>query len=70
MDLLLENFSWRALWTPELIVILLLFVCGYFLLVTKWRYRFQDAEPVKLRKKIYFTSGLLALYLAGAALFI
>jgi putative membrane protein len=43
----------------------------YFYVVTKCRNRFQDAQPVKLRQKIYFFLGLFALYLGwGSPLYV
>ncbi|MBU8908352.1 cytochrome c oxidase assembly factor CtaG [Desertibacillus haloalkaliphilus] len=63
MEQVFSNFSFRAIWTPELIVILLLVAGLYFALVEKWRHRFQDGAPVSAKQKVYFLLGLIALYI-------
>ncbi|KMK74763.1 cytochrome c oxidase assembly factor CtaG [Alkalihalobacillus pseudalcaliphilus] len=71
MDSLFTTFTWRALWTPELIVGLLIVAFLYGMLITKWRSRFKGAEPVPFRKKIYFALFMIALYLGwGSPLYI
>ncbi|MBP3949577.1 cytochrome c oxidase assembly factor CtaG [Bacillus suaedae] len=71
MEQLNENFGFRALWTPELLLGLIVVAVVYFLLITKWRNRFSGSTPVKNRQKIYFLFGLLALYLGwGSPLYI
>ncbi|MCL7748182.1 cytochrome c oxidase assembly factor CtaG [Halalkalibacter alkaliphilus] len=71
MNVLFENFGFRALWTPELLLGLLIIGILYFLLVTKWRDRFKGATPVRTRQKIYFVLALLALYIGwGSPLYI
>ncbi|MFV8827346.1 cytochrome c oxidase assembly factor CtaG [Alkalihalobacterium sp. APHAB7] len=68
---LFTNFGFRALWTPELIVILIFVGFLYFRLVGKWRNRFVGAEPVSTSQKTYFILGLFALYLGwGSPLYV
>ncbi|WP_347814339.1 cytochrome c oxidase assembly factor CtaG [Alkalihalobacillus sp. LMS39] len=69
IELLFSNFSFRALWTPELILILGVVGLLYLLLVEKWRHRFQDSTPVKVKQKIFFFLGLFALYLGWGSPF-
>ncbi|OLO40677.1 cytochrome c oxidase assembly factor CtaG [Alkalihalophilus pseudofirmus] len=71
MQQLFTNFGFRALWTPELIIILVIVGWLYFRLVGKWRDRFVGAEPVSGKQKTYFILGLIALYLGwGSPLYI
>ncbi|WP_017726888.1 cytochrome c oxidase assembly factor CtaG [Halalkalibacterium ligniniphilum] len=71
MDQLFNSFGFRPLWTPELLIMLVIIGFVYFMVVTKWRHRFAESTPVSLRKKIYFVLGLIALYLGwGSPLYI
>ncbi|WP_332689308.1 cytochrome c oxidase assembly factor CtaG [Halalkalibacter lacteus] len=71
MDVLIENFGFRALWTPELVIGLLFVLVLYFLFVTKWRHRIKDAAPVSVKQKVYFVLALLALYIGwGSPLYV
>ncbi|WP_096202194.1 cytochrome c oxidase assembly factor CtaG [Bacillus sp. FJAT-45350] len=71
MEQLLTSFGFRALWTPELIVILAIVGAVYFTLITKWRHLFKDSEPVRVRQKVYFVLALIALYIGwGSPLYI
>ncbi|MCK0472667.1 cytochrome c oxidase assembly factor CtaG [Halalkalibacter sp. APA_J-10(15)] len=71
MSLLFDTFGFRALWTPELIILLAIVGLLYMLLVTKWLGRFAGAKPVRVRQKVYFFLGLFALYLGwGSPLYI
>jgi putative membrane protein len=71
MEVLFESFGFRALWTPELIIVLLVVGAIYTYIVTKGRVHFKDAAPVALRKKIFFTLGLVALYIGwGSPLYV
>ncbi|QOY38639.2 cytochrome c oxidase assembly factor CtaG [Anaerobacillus isosaccharinicus] len=56
------SFTFRTIWTPELIFILLLISGLYFALTGPLRHRFQDSEEVATRKKVYFHLGLVAVY--------
>ncbi|MFB5661370.1 cytochrome c oxidase assembly factor CtaG [Alteribacillus sp. HJP-4] len=55
-------FSFRALWTPELIVVLFGVTLLYYWLTVKERHRFINAEAVTLKQKFLFGCALLALY--------
>ncbi len=57
-----SSFTFRTIWTPELIVILLLISGLYFYVTGPMRNRFQDSEEVPVKKKVYFHLGLLAVY--------
>ncbi|KYG32365.1 cytochrome c oxidase assembly factor CtaG [Alkalihalobacillus trypoxylicola] len=71
MESLMSNFTFRALWTPELIIGLVILSCVYSLLINRWRKHFKNAEPVKLRQKLYFALFTIALYLGwGSPLYI
>ncbi|WP_184664752.1 cytochrome c oxidase assembly factor CtaG [Texcoconibacillus texcoconensis] len=71
---MLEFFSSltaRAIWTPELIIVLSLFSVIYFLLTGRYRHLFPDSEPVSRRQKVYFHLGLLCIYLGfGGPLYV
>ncbi|GAE35409.1 cytochrome c oxidase assembly factor CtaG [Halalkalibacter akibai] len=71
MGILYDNFGFRALWTPELLVGLAFIGILYFLVITKWRNRFKNSSPVKTRQKIYFVLALIALYIGwGSPLYL
>ncbi|SFE72820.1 cytochrome c oxidase assembly factor CtaG [Alteribacillus iranensis] len=66
-----STFSFRALWTPELIAVLAGVAFVYYWITVKRRDRFIGAEDVPLRQKVYFVLGLFALYLGwGSPLYI
>ncbi|MGY4689504.1 cytochrome c oxidase assembly factor CtaG [Salibacterium sp. K-3] len=72
---MLENFfstySFRALWTPELIVVLAAAALLYYWVTVKKRHAFEEAEPFPLRQKLYFALGMTALYLGwGSPLYV
>ena len=71
MEALFSSFSVRALWTPELLVGLLIVAILYTLLLTKWSKHFKEATPVPFSKKVYFVFFLIALYIGwGSPLYI
>lgn len=71
IEQLFSNFGFRGLWTPELIVGLMIVAFFYFRLIGKWRTRFVGSEPVKARQKVLFVLGLFALYLGwGSPLYV
>ncbi|OIJ10180.1 cytochrome c oxidase assembly factor CtaG [Anaerobacillus arseniciselenatis] len=57
-----SSFTFRTIWTPELIVVLLLFSSLYFAITGPLRYHFKDSEKVPTKKKVYFHLGLIAVY--------
>ncbi|PRO64222.1 cytochrome c oxidase assembly factor CtaG [Alkalicoccus urumqiensis] len=71
MEQFFSTFSARAIWTPELILILALISAVYFLMITKWRHRLPDAEPVPVKRRVYFHLGLLGVYIGfGGPLYV
>ncbi|CAM3828752.1 cytochrome c oxidase assembly factor CtaG [Alkalicoccus chagannorensis] len=71
MEQLFTTFTFRTIWTPELLVVLALISALYFLIITKFRDRFPEAEEVPLRRKVYFHLGLLCIYLGfGGPLYV
>lgn len=60
----LENFSFYEIWRPLLFLWYVAIGIAYFYLIGPLRGRFKDAEPVQLRYKILFVSGLFLLYFA------
>ncbi|WP_078556891.1 cytochrome c oxidase assembly factor CtaG [Bacillus alkalicellulosilyticus] len=69
VEQLFSNFGFRALWTPELIIILGIVAFLYIRLIEKWRMKFADSEPAKRSQKVYFFLGLVALYLGWGSPF-
>lgn len=68
-----SSFSVRTIWTPELIIVLLLISFIYMLFTGPLRYKFPNAEdaPVPKKRKVYFHLGLLGVYLGfGGPLYI
>ncbi|MFA9555860.1 cytochrome c oxidase assembly factor CtaG [Evansella sp. AB-rgal1] len=62
MEQFFTTFSARTIWTPELIVVLLLISAMYFAIIGRYRHKFENSEPVSTRRKVYFHLGLLAIY--------
>ncbi|WP_018921531.1 cytochrome c oxidase assembly factor CtaG [Salsuginibacillus kocurii] len=58
-----STLSFRGLWTPELIAVLLVVFGIYYLLTRKWRHRFVESEPQSKKQDAYFILGLAALYI-------
>lgn len=70
MNVLFENFGFRALWTPELLIPLVVIGCIYFLLIKRWRH-FNHSAPVPFRQRVYFALALIALYIGwGSPLYV
>ncbi|WP_100399675.1 cytochrome c oxidase assembly factor CtaG [Bacillus sp. FJAT-44742] len=66
-----STFSIRALWTPELFIILLGLIVLYYLLIEKWSVHFINSKPVPMKQKVYFGLALAALYLGwGSPLYV
>lgn len=57
------NFGFRALWSPGFIIITIAIAGIYFWAIGPGRTRFPGAEPVPLRKKIFFILGLFFFYI-------
>ncbi|MDQ0298798.1 putative membrane protein [Salibacterium salarium] len=66
-----STFSFRALWTPELIVVLAIVAFIYYWITVSKRHTFPGAKKVSMLQKCYFVLGLFALYLGwGSPLYI
>ncbi|SDN18471.1 cytochrome c oxidase assembly factor CtaG [Alkalicoccus daliensis] len=71
MEQFFSTFTFRTIWTPELILVLALVSAVYFLIITKYRHKFPDAEPVEKKRIVYFHLGLVAVYLGfGGPLYV
>ncbi|WP_245579656.1 cytochrome c oxidase assembly factor CtaG [Alteribacter aurantiacus] len=57
-----SSFPAWSIWTPELIVVLLLFSALYFWVTGPLRHKFEGAKPVPTSRKVYFHLGLIAVY--------
>lgn len=60
----LEYFSFAALFSPLFLAFMLIVTAAYFVVIGPLSEKFADAEPVPVRKKIMFVSGMFFLYLA------
>lgn len=58
----LSIFGFVALWSPWFFLSLVAIVLLYFLLTMKWRHRFENSEPVKIKEIVLFLSGMILLY--------
>ncbi|WP_026581547.1 cytochrome c oxidase assembly factor CtaG [Bacillus sp. J33] len=58
----LEIFGFRALWSPFFFLFVLLILVGYYMLTIKYRSRFKHSEPLTRRQGVYFTIGMVVLY--------
>ncbi len=71
MNEFFSTFTFRALWTPELIIVLAAVAFVYYWITVKTRHRFIGAEKISIKQKLCFLFGLLALYLGwGSPLYI
>lgn len=65
----LEYFSFRDLWTPWLLAVLMAVAILYTLVVGPWRHRIAGSEPVSVPRQLVFISAIGLLYLTqGGAL--
>lgn len=60
----LSAYRFEDLWYPEVLAWIALVHLAYLLAVNLWRRSFRWGEPVSLRKQIYFSLGLWAIYLS------
>lgn len=58
----IDIFGFRALWSPYYFVALLLITACYFLMVTKYRGKFQNSSPVSTKQVLYFLLAMVLLY--------
>ncbi|MGI2327321.1 cytochrome c oxidase assembly factor CtaG [Planococcus sp. YIM B11945] len=60
-------FGFQALWSPVYFGVLVLITILYFLVLTKWRGKFKDSEPLKKKEAALFVSGMVLLYAVKGA---
>jgi putative membrane protein len=56
--------GFAALWSPGLLLILLIIIYGYFQLIGPLRQRFAGSSEVPLGKKLLFITSILIIYIA------
>ncbi|CAG7649976.1 cytochrome c oxidase assembly protein [Paenibacillus allorhizosphaerae] len=56
--------TFTQLWSPGLLLLLVVVGVLYTFAVGRWRDRFPESEPVLLKKKLYFWTGLALWYIA------
>lgn len=59
----LDIFGFRALWSPYFFLFLLLVATCYFLITVQYRGKFSGSEPLTKRQAIYFTAGIILVYI-------
>ncbi|TDF97281.1 cytochrome C oxidase assembly protein [Paenibacillus piri] len=56
--------QFSALWSPGLILILLIVGWLYALAVNRWRHHFEDSSRAGIKQQVFFYIGLLLFYIA------
>jgi len=56
------NFA--SLWSPGLILVLIIIGWLYGAAVHRWRHRFAESEPVSVKQQLFFYTGLFLFYVA------
>ncbi|RAK23234.1 putative membrane protein [Anoxybacillus vitaminiphilus] len=59
----LNMFGFVALWSPFFLLSLALVLWLYFMLVGPWRKRFTNEGPATRKQKLFFTAGIVLLYI-------
>lgn len=59
----LSIFGFRALWSPYFFTALVIIYISYFLVTVRYRERFSTSEPLTKNQPIYFTIGMILLYI-------
>ncbi|MBS4189089.1 cytochrome c oxidase assembly factor CtaG [Bacillus sp. FJAT-49705] len=59
----IQIFGFRALWSPLFFIVLSLILICFFLVTVKYRKRFSNSEPLTIRQGIYFSLGIIVLYI-------
>jgi len=59
----LSIFGFRALWSPYFFIAILFVTIGYFLLMTKFRHRFNESKPLTHSQSSLFVTAMVLLYL-------
>ena len=63
----LEQFGFRALWSPYLFIFIVLVIGGFFYLAIKKRHLFEGNEPLTKKQAILFiTTAFLVYVLKGS----
>ncbi|THE14347.1 cytochrome c oxidase assembly factor CtaG [Bacillus timonensis] len=62
MEMSIDIFGFRALWSPYFLASLLIITILYFMIVGPWRHRFAHSEPTSFKTKILFVIGIILLY--------
>lgn len=60
----LENFGFRALWSPYFIIFIVLVGAAYWYATERARHKFADSDLVPKKQKFYFYMGLFLVYVA------
>lgn len=58
----LEIFGFRALWSPFLLIAVLLVTAGFFLITTKYRHLFEQSEPLSKSNAVLFILAMALFY--------
>lgn len=58
----IDIFGFRALWSPYFLVSLILVIVSYVLLVSKFRHKFINNEPVGIKQQALFITAIVLLY--------
>lgn len=56
--------GFAELWSPAVILVIVIIGWLYAMAIRKWRPHFPDSEPVKRKQELYFYTGLLLYYIA------
>lgn len=64
IEMSIDIFGFRALWSPYFLVSLLVVTILYFMIVGPWRHRFAHSEPTSIKQQILFLSGMIVLYIS------
>lgn len=59
----LDLFGFRANWSPFYFLSLVLLLVGYYFLVYKFYFRFNDGKRGTIKQVLFFTTGIIVLYI-------
>lgn len=59
----LDMFGFKALWSPYFFLVMVLILGGYFLITVKYREKFSQSEPLKMKQGVIFTTAIVLLYI-------
>lgn len=60
--LALDIFGFKALWSPYFFMSLLLVTAIFFIITTKYRYKFPDSKPLTTKQGFLFVLAMIILY--------